>query len=107
MRGAGTNTLFVDYAHLLAFDDPLAQAIADEFVRFEAWVKAALQDFIRDRFEDFLYDGDSAEPKDFFVAFYNMPAHLKCGRAARREPRAGAANLRAAAASPRPPPPPP
>lgn len=33
---AGTNTLMVNHAHLLAFDEPLAQAIADEFMRFGA-----------------------------------------------------------------------
>ncbi len=77
MTRAGTNTLMVNHAHLLAFDDPLAQAIADEFVRFEPFVKLALQEFIKDRWEDCLYEDNDRDPKDFYVAFYNMPSHIK------------------------------
>lgn len=75
MRDSSTNTLFVNHSHLLSFDGPLAQTVGDEFVRFEPFMKLALQEYINDRHNDFLYEG--REMRDFYVAFFNMPAHIK------------------------------
>lgn len=29
------------------------------------------------RWEDCLYEDNDRDPKDFYVAFYNMPSHIK------------------------------
>jgi hypothetical protein len=77
MVAADTRTLFVDHAQCLSFDAPLAQSIADEFIRFEPYIKYALQEFIKMHWPEFLYEENAVDPKDFYVAFYNMPAHIK------------------------------
>jgi DNA replication licensing factor MCM6 len=69
-------TIHVDFAHVKAWDEPLAAAIAEEHARHEAWLKAGLQEVMREyHAEYFLNQG--VEPKEFFVAFFNMPNTLK------------------------------
>jgi DNA replication licensing factor MCM6 len=69
-------TIHIDFSHIVAWDEPLASAIAEEHARHEAWLKAGLQEVMREyHAEYFLNQG--VEPKEFFVAFFNMPNTLK------------------------------
>jgi hypothetical protein len=78
MKELGLNVMMVDYSHVMSYDSPLAQAVAETFVRFEPFLKLALQQLIQQFHPDFLYEEHSTVPKDFYVAFYNMPSHIKC-----------------------------
>ena len=78
MKELGLTVMMVDYAHVMVYDAPLAQAVAETFVRFEPFLKLALQQLIQQFHPDFLFEEHSTTPKDFYVAFYNMPSHIKC-----------------------------
>ena len=54
MRDTETTTLHVDCHHVHAFDDPLAVAIEEEFIRFEPYLKMALVDMIRELYPELL-----------------------------------------------------
>ena len=77
MKAAEQSTLNVDYVHVLDWDEPLAATLAEEFARFEPWLKAGLQEAVRLHAEDYVAAEGSAEPREFFVAFFNMPSTLK------------------------------
>ena len=72
MRAAEQSTLHVDYVHVLDWDEPLAASLAEEFARFEPWLKAGLQEAVRAHAEEY-----AAAEGEYFVAFFNMPSTLK------------------------------
>ena len=64
-----SNTLFVDFSHLMAEDVELAEAIQCDYVRFEPFLRKAVQTF-------FVEQHPTAEPPLFFLALHNIPTVL-------------------------------
>lgn len=68
-----TNTMFLNFAHLLQEDPELADAVQSEFYRFEPYIRRAIKLFV---FELFPRLNETQEQVGFFVAVYNMPSTL-------------------------------
>lgn len=65
-------TIHVNFQHLIHADQELAEAVELEYYRFEPFLRAALQEIVR---EDNAYHVESSEKgqRELFVAFYNFP----------------------------------
>lgn len=75
MKEYDQETLFVDFSHLQTYEHMLAAAVAEEYYRFEPFLRKAVQSVVHEYHPDFA--NQEGEPKEFFVAFYNMGAQLK------------------------------
>lgn len=74
--GVFSNTLFVDFSHLLAHDAELAEAIQNDAVRFEPFLQKACRAFVLERHPE-LDDPNSKNstlPTTYFCAFHNLPS---------------------------------
>ncbi|XP_027361042.1 DNA replication licensing factor MCM6 isoform X1 [Abrus precatorius] len=66
-----SNTMFIDFDHVIRFSDLLQQAISDEYLRFEPYLKNACKRFVMELKPTFISDDNPN--KDINVAFYNIP----------------------------------
>ncbi|XP_050367808.1 DNA replication licensing factor MCM6 isoform X2 [Argentina anserina] len=66
-----SSTMFIDFSHVMAFNNLLQKAISDEFLRFEAYLKNACKRFVMERRSNAMPDDVN---KDINVAFCNLPA---------------------------------
>lgn len=71
MRPNESNTMFIDFSHVMRFNDILQKAISDEFLRFESYLKNACKRFVMELKPTFITDDNPN--KDINVAFYNLP----------------------------------
>ncbi|XP_074335699.1 DNA replication licensing factor MCM6 [Apium graveolens] len=71
MKPNESNTMFIDFSHVMRFNDVLQKAISDEFLRFEASLKSACKRFVMEQKPTFITDDNPN--KDINVAFYNLP----------------------------------
>ncbi|CAN4078542.1 unnamed protein product [Withania somnifera] len=71
MRPNESNTMFIDFSHVMRFNDILQKAISDEFLRFESFLKNACKRFVMELKPTFITDDNPN--KDINVAFYNLP----------------------------------
>ncbi|GLJ17027.1 hypothetical protein SUGI_0294600 [Cryptomeria japonica] len=71
MRARESTTLYVDFSHVMQFDDTLQQAISDEFLRFEPYLRNACKRFVIQHRPTYITDDDPN--KDVNLAFYNIP----------------------------------
>ncbi|KAL2475151.1 DNA replication licensing factor MCM6 [Abeliophyllum distichum] len=71
MRPNESNTMFIDFSHVMRFNDVLQKAISDEFLRFEPYLKNACKRFVLELKPTFIADDNPN--KDINVAFYNLP----------------------------------
>ncbi|KAL3523218.1 hypothetical protein ACH5RR_016052 [Cinchona calisaya] len=71
MRPNESNTMFIDFSHVMRFNDVLQKAISDEFLRFEPYLKNACKRFVMELKPTFIADDNPN--KDINVAFYNLP----------------------------------
>ncbi|KAG9133591.1 hypothetical protein Leryth_025432 [Lithospermum erythrorhizon] len=71
MRPNESSTMFIDFSHVMLFDDTLQKAISDEFIRFEPYLKNACKQYVMDQKPTFITDDNPN--KDINVAFYNFP----------------------------------
>ncbi|CAH9089528.1 unnamed protein product [Cuscuta epithymum] len=71
MRPNESNTMFIDFSHVMRFNDLLQRAISDEFLRFEPYLKSACKRFVMEQNPSFITDDNPN--KDINVAFYNLP----------------------------------
>jgi DNA replication licensing factor MCM6 len=70
-------TLFCDYEHIQRFNPDLAEAIQTDYVRFEPFLRSALQMFLYDLHPDLkLVGNDDVGKNKYFVAMHNLPEHL-------------------------------
>ena len=69
MRERELNTMQVNFADVQLHDPALAESIAEEFYRFEPYLRRAVQDLVRDLEPD--YTTDEGETREFYIAFYN------------------------------------
>lgn len=65
--GGFRSTMFVNFQHLFAYNDELADAIQSEFYRFEPYLRRSTQRFIKD-----LYPSMD-DKHTFYVAMFNLP----------------------------------
>ena len=75
MKEFDQETLFVDFAHVQSHDHMLAAAVAEDYYRFEPFLRKAVQGVVQEFHPSFA--NQEGEAKEFFVAFYNMGAQLK------------------------------
>ncbi|XP_051131592.1 DNA replication licensing factor MCM6 [Andrographis paniculata] len=71
MRPNESNTMFIDFSHVMRFNDVLQKAISEEFLRFEPYLKNACKRFVMELKPAFITD-DSPN-KDINISFYNLP----------------------------------
>ncbi|KAK1369360.1 DNA replication licensing factor MCM6 [Heracleum sosnowskyi] len=71
MKPNESNTMFIDFSHVMRFNDVLQKAISDEFLRFESSLKSACKRFVMEQKPTFITDDNPN--KDINVAFYNLP----------------------------------
>ncbi|XP_021901529.1 DNA replication licensing factor MCM6 [Carica papaya] len=71
MRANESSTMFIDFSHAMLFNDILQKAIADEYLRFEPYLKNACKRFVMELKPTFIADDNPN--KDINVAFYNIP----------------------------------
>ncbi|KAL1833834.1 hypothetical protein ACET3Z_003485 [Daucus carota] len=71
MKPNESNTMFIDFSHVMRFNDVLQKAISDEFLRFESSLKNACKRFVMEQKPTFITDDNPN--KDINVAFYNLP----------------------------------
>ncbi|KAK7303820.1 hypothetical protein RJT34_14737 [Clitoria ternatea] len=72
-RNAGESnnfTMFIDFDHVIRFSDLLQQAISDEYLRFEPYLRSACKRFVLELKPTFMSDDNN---KDINLAFYNIP----------------------------------
>ncbi|KAK7412958.1 hypothetical protein VNO78_04748 [Psophocarpus tetragonolobus] len=63
-----SNTMFVDFEHVIKFSDLLQQTISDEYLRFEPYLKNSCKRFVMEQ------KPQVDEPdKDINIAFFNIP----------------------------------
>ncbi|CAI5526086.1 unnamed protein product [Closterium sp. Naga37s-1] len=67
----GKTTMYVDFATLMAHNQALATAVLEEFYRFESFLRKAVQMFVQ--VHEPKYVMDEGKPKEFYLAFYNLP----------------------------------
>ncbi|XP_058731529.1 DNA replication licensing factor MCM6 [Vicia villosa] len=71
MRANESNTMFIDFEHVIRFSDLLQKAISDEYLRFEPYLQNACKRFVMELKPTFISDDNPN--KDINVAFYNIP----------------------------------
>uniref|UniRef100_A0A0E0HBC5 DNA replication licensing factor MCM6 n=1 Tax=Oryza nivara TaxID=4536 RepID=A0A0E0HBC5_ORYNI len=76
MRSRESTTMYVDFAHVMRFNDVLQKAISEEYLRFEPYLRNACKRFVMEQ-----RTGENRAPiisddspnKDINIAFYNIP----------------------------------
>ncbi|KAK3140428.1 hypothetical protein QOZ80_5AG0400870 [Eleusine coracana subsp. coracana] len=76
MRSRESTTMYVDFAHVMRFNDVLQKAISEEYLRFEPYLRNACKRFVLEQ-----RPGENRAPiisddspnKDINIAFYNIP----------------------------------
>ncbi|XP_010260836.1 PREDICTED: DNA replication licensing factor MCM6 [Nelumbo nucifera] len=71
MKAKESTTMFVDFSHVMRFNDVLQKAISEEYLRFEPYMKNACKRFVMEQKPTFIADDNPN--KDINVAFYNIP----------------------------------
>ncbi|MCO5554240.1 hypothetical protein L7F22_007768 [Adiantum nelumboides] len=80
LRGQERTTVYVDFTHILRFDEILAGAINEQYIRFLPYLRRALVDLVAHYTPEYQYiNAHSASttssgltPRDFNISFYNM-----------------------------------
>ncbi|WVZ21309.1 hypothetical protein V8G54_008631 [Vigna mungo] len=70
MRVNESNTMFIDFSHVVKFSDLLQQTISDEYLRYEPYLKNACKRFVMELKPSVV--SDDGPNKDINVAFYNI-----------------------------------
>ncbi|KAG5395256.1 hypothetical protein IGI04_025219 [Brassica rapa subsp. trilocularis] len=71
IRGGESTMMYIDFSHVMSFNDALQRAIADEYLRFEPYVRNACKRFVIEMNPSFV--SDETPNKDINVSFYNLP----------------------------------
>ncbi|XP_021745511.1 DNA replication licensing factor MCM6-like [Chenopodium quinoa] len=71
MEECESTTMFIDFSHVMRFDDVLQKAVSDEYLRFEPYLRNACKRFVMERKPNIIADDNPN--KDINVAFYNIP----------------------------------
>ncbi|OVA01375.1 Mini-chromosome maintenance [Macleaya cordata] len=71
MKSKESTTMFIDFSHVMRFNDILQKAISEEYLRFEPFLKNACKRFVMEQKPTFIADDNPN--KDINIAFYNIP----------------------------------
>ncbi|XP_074268924.1 DNA replication licensing factor MCM6 [Silene latifolia] len=71
METTESSTMFIDFSHVMQFNDALQRAISDEYLRFEPYLRNACKRFVNEQKPKVVADDNPN--KDINVAFYNIP----------------------------------
>ncbi|VVB07941.1 unnamed protein product [Arabis nemorensis] len=71
IRGGESTMMYIDFSHVMGFNDSLQRAIADEYLRFEPYLRNACKRFVIEMNPSFI--SDETPNKDINVSFYNLP----------------------------------
>uniref|UniRef100_A0A1J3DVQ4 DNA replication licensing factor MCM6 n=1 Tax=Noccaea caerulescens TaxID=107243 RepID=A0A1J3DVQ4_NOCCA len=71
IRGGESTMMYIDFSHVMGFNDALQKAIADEYLRFEPYLRNACKRFVIELNPSFI--SDETPNKDINVSFYNLP----------------------------------
>ncbi|XP_031499690.1 DNA replication licensing factor MCM6 [Nymphaea colorata] len=71
MKAKESTTMFIDFSHVMRFNDILQRTISDEYLRFEPYLRNACKRFVMEQRPTFITEDDPN--KDINVAFYNIP----------------------------------
>ncbi|KAJ0262680.1 DNA replication licensing factor MCM6 [Hirschfeldia incana] len=71
IRGGESTMMYIDFSHVMGFNDALQTAIADEYLRFEPYLRNACKRFVIEMNPSFI--SDETPNKDINVSFYNLP----------------------------------
>ncbi|KAF7840260.1 DNA replication licensing factor MCM6 [Senna tora] len=71
MKANESNTMFIDFSHVIIYNDLLQKAISDEYLRFEPYLKNACKRFVMELKPTVISDDNPN--KDINIAFYNIP----------------------------------
>ncbi|KAJ8756324.1 hypothetical protein K2173_025136 [Erythroxylum novogranatense] len=71
MRANESTTMFIDFSHVMRFNDLLQKAVAEEYLRLEPYLKNACKRFVMEQKPTFIADDNPN--KDINVAFFNLP----------------------------------
>ncbi|KAI8332640.1 DNA replication licensing factor mcm6 [Chlamydoabsidia padenii] len=74
-------TIFIDFTHIIASDETLANALLEQYYRFMPYIRMAIQNVVRKHFPEFMHINTNSSNivagailREFAVAFYNMPS---------------------------------
>ncbi|XP_078429129.1 minichromosome maintenance (MCM2/3/5) family protein [Wolffia australiana] len=76
MKSNESTTMFVDFSHVMRFNDVLQKAISEEYLRFEPYLRNACKRFVMEHKPADnrpAFFSDDSPNKDINVAFYNIP----------------------------------
>lgn len=73
MEANGSSTMYIDFSHVMLYNDILQKAIADEYLRFEPYLKNACKRFVMEQNPTVIAEADDNPNKDINVAFFNIP----------------------------------
>ncbi|ONI11688.1 hypothetical protein PRUPE_4G121000 [Prunus persica] len=71
MSANESSTMFIDFSHVMVFNNLLQKAISDEFLRFEPYLKNACKRFVTELRPHFVADDTNKDTIN--VAFFNLP----------------------------------
>lgn len=71
MEANESTTMFIDFSHVMRFNDILQRAISEEYLRFEPYLKNACKRFVMEQKPKFIADDNPN--KDINVSFFNIP----------------------------------
>ncbi|MCL7030272.1 hypothetical protein MKW94_023074 [Papaver nudicaule] len=71
MKAKESTTMFIDFSHVMRYNDILQTAISEEYLRFEPYLKNSCKRFVMEQRATFISDDNPN--KDINIAFYNIP----------------------------------
>ncbi|CAN1225821.1 DNA replication licensing factor MCM6 [Linum grandiflorum] len=71
MKASESTTMFIDFSDVMRYNDLLQKAIADEYLRFESYLKNACKRFVTELNPNAVSDDNPNT--DINVAFFNIP----------------------------------
>ncbi|EGD72447.1 DNA replication licensing factor MCM6 [Salpingoeca rosetta] len=72
MKERDETTMFVNYNHVVNFNEELANTILTHYYRYETFLRGAVRDFIISKYPQLERD-DKDHPRQFYVAFHSLP----------------------------------
>ncbi|CAM8939491.1 hypothetical protein QQ045_013608 [Rhodiola kirilowii] len=71
MKATESMTMFIDFSHVMQYNDFLQETISDEYLRFEPYLRNACKRFVMEQMPSFISDDNPN--RDFNIAFFNIP----------------------------------
>ncbi|KAI3997014.1 hypothetical protein MKX01_021290 [Papaver californicum] len=71
MKAKESTTMFIDFSHVMRYNDILQTAISEEYLRFEPYLKNSCKRFVMEQRPTFIAEDNPN--KDINIAFYNIP----------------------------------